>query len=360
MNIFEGEEHSFSRFLFISLVLHAVIFFTYPKWSSLLVSDIPSLERGGAIQVMSVDVSPSRTPSPVTNRASQTTVPRVTEPRPTSEPATEQSVTPVVPEVEAPVLPQPRPRPEPEPTPLPQPEQVEPDPTPVPAPEVPVNEQPAENEPNEAVRAETEQVEQEQAELLTSEHGTEIAIREAEPEPRQEVTPAREENPTPEPLPEAQITPTSPQQDFGLSGSGTTEVGGEHDDAGVQSSGSGEAEQAPPPPPPPPSGRALHAGGGSPIYPKNAEHDGVEGIVLLEVTVSSTGQTIAVRVKESSGDSRLDEQAKRTIEQLWKFREAQFDYLLDLQVEFARVVEGGVVHFNANVDFGEVEWLNAD
>ena len=39
-----GEEHNFNRFVLVSVVLHAIIFLTFPQWSSLFMSDTQAWE----------------------------------------------------------------------------------------------------------------------------------------------------------------------------------------------------------------------------------------------------------------------------------------------------------------------------
>ena len=277
---------------------------------------------GGIIQVMHVESSVNPRPSPVTDRLSQSTIPRVTEPRPTPEPKPAQAAVaqPKPAEVEKPVVEQAKPA-------VAQEQQETPVPEEEPAPQAPVSEEPVESGPGE---------------LLTSESGIEAVIQD-ELESRTVVEPPTE--PRPEP------TQRPAHADASGSGSGTE---GEQDDVGTTESGEGEAETAPPAPAPPPSGRSLHAGGGTPLYPKNAEHDGVEGTVKLAASVSASGEIISVVVTESSGDTRLDQQALRTIQLGWKFKEAQYDYVIDLDVIFTREQN----RFTTDVQYGEVRWIN--
>ncbi|NLL47932.1 MAG: TonB family protein [Firmicutes bacterium] len=312
-----GEESRLNRFILISVVLHAILFFALPDLGSLLEVDTPGLAGGGVIQVMHVETSVNPRPSPVTDRLSQTTVPRVTEPRPQpAEPPKEQAVAQVEhPQVPEPQVEQARPaQPEPEP-------QVEPE---VVVPEVP-------DVPEQTGRGE----------LLTSPEGPEVVV---ETEAREVVQPPVEARPTPEARPQSQAT----------SGSGTASSG-VSDEAGVAESGEGTAETAPPPPPPPASGRELHGGGGIPMYPKNAEHDGVEGVVFVAIEVSASGVLQNVVLEKSSGDERLDFQAVRYIEGVWTFASQPYDYAMQVAVVFSREDN----RFVSNVEYGEVRWLNA-
>ena len=319
-----GEGSRLNRFLLISVVLHAILFFAIPDLSSLLEVDTPGLAGGGVIQVMHVETSVNPRPSPVTDRLSQTTVPRVTEPRPqVEEPPQEQaSAQPEEPQVPAPQVEQASPAiPEPEivPDPEARPELAVPE-----APEVPV-------------APDTSS----QGELLTSPDGPEVIV---EAVPREVVEPPAEARPEPE----ARPTPAQ------TSGSGTASQGAS-DEPGIIESGSGTAETAPPPPPPPASGRELHGGGGVPMYPKNAEHDGVEGVVFIAIEVSASGILQNVVLEKSSGDERLDFQAVRYIERLWTFASQPYDYSMQVAVVFSREDN----RFVSNVEYGEVNWLNA-
>ena len=310
-----GDESRLNRFLLISVVLHAILFFAIPDLSSLLEVDAPGLAGGGVIQVMHVETSVNPRPSPVTDRLSQTTVPRVTEPRPQVEqPPQEQAIA----QPEEPQVPEPQ---------VEQASPAQPEPEAVPEPAVPeVPEVP--EEANEG-------------ELLASTQGPEVIV---EAEPREVVEPRVEARPEPEPRPESQQT----------SGSGTETVGAS-DESGITESGEGTAETAPPPPPPPASGRELHGGGGAPMYPKNAEHDGVEGVVFVAIKVSASGILQEVVLEKSSGDERLDFQAVRYIEGVWTFASQPYDYSMQVAVVFSREDN----RFVSNVEYGEVSWLNA-
>lgn len=75
-----GDEPRLNRFLLISVVLHAILFFTLPDLASRLEVDVPGMAGGGVIRIMHVERSTNPRPSPVTNPLSQGTVPRVTIP----------------------------------------------------------------------------------------------------------------------------------------------------------------------------------------------------------------------------------------------------------------------------------------
>lgn len=315
-----GEEPRLNRFLLISVVLHVIMFFTLPHLDSFLESDVPGMAGGGIIQVMHVETTVTPRPSPVTDRLSQSTIPRVTEPRPQpeAEPVEEpiaQSETPLVEEPQAERG---------------QPAVIED----VTEPSV------VEEEPVEPDLAPDIIDEEGRGEVLTSPEGTEVAV-EAEFD-REVVTP-----PT-EPLPEPETRPNRKTSGSGEGNEGTA------DEAGESESGQGSAETAPPPPPPPPSGRSLHIGGGSPTYPKNAEHDGLEGIVVLALQVSAGGELQEVTLVRSSGYELLDLQALRYVENLWAFKTMDYDYAMEVEVVYKREANRYVTSLN----YGEVHWVN--
>lgn len=315
-----SEEQNLNRFVLVSIVLHAILFFTLPNLGSLLETDVPGMASGGIVQVMHVETSTNPKLTPVTNELSQTTVPRVTEPRPIPEvPVEEEAV--AQPEVSL--------EPEPEveqakPAIIEEPEAPEPEPLPPVEPEV--EELPLE------VGA---------GEVLTSPTGPEVVVEE---EAKEVVAPPVEPKPEPETKPPAQTS----------SGSGTGTEGAD-DSIGEAQSGTGTAETAPPAPPPPPSGSSLHVGGGSPLYPKNAEHDGAEGTVLLIVDVLASGELDKIVLGASSGDERLDVQALRYVEGLWIFKEQNYDYQMEIEVIFSKDEN----RFITSLNYGDVKWLNA-
>ena len=314
-----GDEPRLNAFLLISVVLHAIIFFALPNLDAFLDSDVPGMAGGGVIQIMHVETTVNPRPSPVTDRLSQSTVPKVTEPRPIPqvEPEKVAVAQPEIPKVEQPKVEQAKPA------------VPEPDPEPV-VPAQPVEPEPVVEVPQEEGRGE----------VLTSPAGQEVAV---EPEKNQElVTPPVQPRPEPETKP--------PVQSSG-SGEGTE---GADDEGGMSQSGEGSALTAPPPPPPPPSGRSLHLGGGSPTYPKNAEHDGLEGRVLITLEVAAHGELQSIVLKRSSGHELLDLQALRYIESLWSFKPMDYDYTMDVEVIYTKEDN----RFTTSLNYGEVRWLN--
>ena len=91
------------------------------------------------------------------------------------------------------------------------------------------------------------------------------------------------------------------------------------------------------------------------MYPKNAEHDGVEGVVFVVIDVSALGELRRVALEKSSGDERLDFQAVRYIEGLWSFKSQPYDYSMQVAVVFSKEDN----RFVSNVEYGEVKCLNA-
>lgn len=319
-----GDEPRLNKFLLISVVLHAILFFTLPDLVSRLEADVPGMAGGGVIQIMHVERSVNPRPSPVTDPLAQGTVPRVTDPRPQAEQPLQQDA---VAQPEPPVVEQPQVE-------RASPDVPEPEFTPEPEPTAPEELSPPEP-PRQEVLSDTGT-----GELISSEVGPEVA---AEPIAREAVEPPVEPRPEPEERPTAQ----------NVSGTGTG-TGGSDDDPGTSQSGTGTAQTAPPSPPPPASGRGLH-GGGVPTYPKNAEHDGVEGVVFLVIEVSADGTLLNVVLERSSGDSRLDTQALRYVQGMWTFFSQPYDYAMEVAVVFSKEDN----RFVSNVEYGEVRWLNA-
>ncbi len=338
MLAYDRDDQPISRFVFLSVVFHALLFITYPQWGQMLEGDVPSLERGGTIQVLRVEQSPARQISPVTNPASSTTAPTPVETRPQESPQQPQqpAVAPQEQEPEEPATPRPEPQPEPEPEVRQEQVEVAPEPEAQPEPQVPPATEP---EPEPAT-----------AELLTSERGEEVVVDEERLPVQPDPEPQPEPMPRPTPAPEPSSSDTV-QDASAPSGSGQDADAGADDAAADTADGQGQEEQAPPPPPPP-SGRSLVAGDGrAPQYPKSAEHDEAEGTVRLEISVTAGGETISVVVARSSGDSRLDNQAERYIEARWQFQPAAQAYILTLDVEF-------LIGEDATIYFGDVRWAD--
>ncbi|MDI3280974.1 MAG: TonB family protein [Bacillota bacterium] len=86
---------------------------------------------------------------------------------------------------------------------------------------------------------------------------------------------------------------------------------------------------------PPPSGEGMILLGRPPTYPKSAQGGAwVEGVVQLAIWVKAEGELSAVRVARSSGDVRLDDAARLTVANEWRFKPAKQDYRILVSVEF--------------------------
>jgi protein TonB len=57
-----------------------------------------------------------------------------------------------------------------------------------------------------------------------------------------------------------------------------------------------------------------------PPYPLAARRQGAEGVVILKVAIASDGRVVDAYVERSSGNALLDESARSTILQRWRFR----------------------------------------
>ncbi len=112
-------------------------------------------------------------------------------------------------------------------------------------------------------------------------------------------------------------------------GSGSGSGAGEGEGAGVGSGrggGGGTAEAAPP-------GFVSRLADraepevirkGRLVYPEAAIRDGAEGVCVLKVLVSETGEVVETEVTKSSGDRRLDKAALEFVRQ-WRYRPAVQD-----------------------------------
>ena len=64
-----------------------------------------------------------------------------------------------------------------------------------------------------------------------------------------------------------------------------------------------------------------------PPYPKSLRGQGIEGQVLLEVSLDSKGRVKSVQIVQSSGYPEFDNSALNTIQQRWRFRPARIGSL---------------------------------
>lgn len=60
-----------------------------------------------------------------------------------------------------------------------------------------------------------------------------------------------------------------------------------------------------------------------PRYPASARAEGIEGTVVLTLTIDTTGRVVEARVQRSSGDVRLDQAAVRDVKNTWRFSPAR-------------------------------------
>lgn len=324
----DRENNNLNVFIFLSLIIHAVVFWAIPDWGSFFRFGVEGTSQGGMIRVTYVQSSTADELSPITNPASTTSTPQVEQPRPTEEPPKEHAAAiPVTPESLDNISPPVRPRPQP----------VE-----ISEPAPPVVTQPQPQEPE--VEIEPEPI---RSEIVTSETGREIYIEEEEPETEVEpvIEPVSTAEPVDEPLhaadpePEAHVqSDAEPDEgDTDASGTGTGIVGDIEGGSGsVQESGLGEAEAAPPPPPPPAASTVININGnGGVAYPKDSQDEKSEGVVRLDVLVGIDGRAQDVVVFNASGDPRLDQQARLTFLRNWVFRPLDKTYILTIDVIFS-------------------------
>lgn len=66
----------------------------------------------------------------------------------------------------------------------------------------------------------------------------------------------------------------------------------------------------------------AYASAPAPVYPRNALRDGIEGTVMLEVTVDENGNPIDVVIAVSSGSRELDRAAREQVLRAWRFQPA--------------------------------------
>lgn len=306
MHFRDKEENSLNIFIFISLVFHAVLFLTFPQWSSMLVSKAPGVEQGGIFRVVMSDYEPAREWSPISDPTSSTTTPQVVQPKPTSEPpiATANAI-PIEPEPVDNIVPPVKLRPEPENTlqqEQPMVEIIEPD-----SPNL------DDIEPQQAAVVEPElDPEPVISELITGGSEREIFI---EPSEQPDVIPETEQVLESVSVPEegALTQQETDIEEAGPSGTGEHPMGAYSSGTNlVEESGLGEAEVALQPPPLP-GGKGLFSRSGGFGYPKDAQHDRVEGVVELDVFVNSEGNILDVTILSSSQDPRLDEFSRQVV-----------------------------------------------
>lgn len=103
---------------------------------------------------------------------------------------------------------------------------------------------------------------------------------------------------------------------------------------GNGTSGTGASTPAVPSKPGLGNGQGQVAAGGAPIYPKNAQNEGITGAVTYRVSIDTSGKIFRTEALTSSGDARLDAAALRTIKK-WSFRSAEENYYIIVQFIFS-------------------------
>ncbi|MHB1092121.1 energy transducer TonB [Thiobacillus sp.] len=80
---------------------------------------------------------------------------------------------------------------------------------------------------------------------------------------------------------------------------------------------------APPPPAPIPPRPADYLNNPKPSYPALSRRLGEEGVVRLNILVNPDGSVARLEIIKSSGHVRLDESARKTVQENWKFEPAR-------------------------------------
>jgi TonB family protein len=154
------------------------------------------------------------------------------------------------------------------------------------------------------------------------------------------------------------IPATSGEKGGAGSGSGTgigagTGSGAGRGEGSGSGSGSGYGNHPGPGSGPPRKGLGIGQGnvslGPPPVYPKNAQNNGVTGKNRYHVVVGTNGKIKVTRLL-SSGDQSLDNAALRTLLNRWKYPASEYAYFFE--VEFAFTTESSV----AKVFFIKVGW----
>ena len=337
MYIYDESEHALSPFFLVSIVLHILLFILYPQLSLDLSIGYPSMEQGGVVQVVQVSA-----------------------PRPTPLRGEPQAVRP---------SPAPQPQPKPEPTP-PKPEEPvakkqeeKPQPPKVDKPpeikeETPIREVVPEEKPKVEEKPPTPvetPLAAERAgkdELLTSDKGTEVPLPDTQAK-----------RPEPAPKPPVQPPPAQPSQEVQEGKAKDERLEETEPQPTTSAPGEGGAVETPkgreePELGPPPSGLDMWRSGGRPVYPKNAQHEGVTGRVELIVHVNERGRISQVEIASPSSDSRLDQVARRTIAESWAFEAAPRPYTVKVTIVFDKredPISGEAYH--VDVDFEDIQYV---
>ncbi len=284
--MYTGDEsdRSFGAFVLISLILHAMLFFVFPRWDFAVGPGLFAGPGGGIISVIPIEVQqPVPRTQAVRQQPQQQTPPR-------------QETTP--------------PKEEPKPV-----------------------------ETTKAVVTQTEQESTPKPQQTTSAPQEEVKAPDTRVVPEPEPESATSEQALPQPDSNAEQVLTSEQGQHAVLAGGDSAPAGEAGGSPSDTESDEEEEptpQSPPPLPPLPAASTLVSGGGRIQYPKNAINEGLAGTVKLEAYVPK-GSTRATRIDiiESSGAASLDQVASLTIENGWRMEPLLEDYILSVTVSFS-------------------------
>jgi protein TonB len=124
--------------------------------------------------------------------------------------------------------------------------------------------------------------------------------------------------PIPPAAPVSPLLESSKADDVGKAGQGSGSRSGSDGMAGGTSGKAADSDGAGDGPPTPARFDASYLNNPAPPYPPASRRLGEEGKVILRVRVSPEGNAEEAEVKTSSGSSRLDETARRTVRR-WQF-----------------------------------------
>ena len=302
--MFTGDEsdRSFGAFVLISLILHAMLFFIFPRWEFAVGPGLFAGPGGGIISVVPIEVQqPAPRTQAVRQQPQQQTTSRQETTPPKEEPQPVETAKAEVTQTEREATPKPQ-----ETTPAPQEEANSPDTRVVPEPE-----------PEQVTSEQTlPQPDSNGEQVLTSEQGSDVVMA------------------------------------GGDSAAPAVEAGGSSSD--TENDQETEPEPPLPPPLPPlPAASTLVSGGGRIQYPKNAINEGLAGTVKLEAYVPK-GSTKASRIDiiQSSGAASLDQVARLTIENGWRMEPLLEDYILTVTVSFS-----GPPEFRVSIFYDGVRYV---
>lgn len=355
MYVTDESERSLGVFILISLILHALVFFLYPRWEMAAGSGAMLGDRGSIVRIIPVDTEAGQVAAKVTPKkvvvkqqtklesetARKTEKPKKPEPRPQKK---EESA----------------PEPKPKPKPKPKPESEKPKETPPSTETKPPVSQPVEKAavikpvqepkppqpaviPEKKVEPTSDRIlnEGEGDQILTSEQGQEVMVaggkveeEVGEPEQAAEGKPETlpvEKPSAAEPEPPEPPAETEPEQEM-------------------------PEPPQPPPLPPLPAASSVVMGGGRISYPKNAANEQLMGTVKLDIFVPR-GQNRAEKVviRRSSGFDNLDRIAQLTVKNYWRLEALTEDYVLSLTVTFT-----GPPRYDVKIEYDGIRYLKTE